>query len=34
MNCVLWSMADASLHGMGTSFGALPVFWVSPMSLD
>src|SRR2546426_8680760 len=22
MNCVLWSMGDASLHGMGTSSGA------------
>src|SRR2546422_10450466 len=22
MNCILWSMGDASLHGMGTSSGA------------
>src|SRR5213593_3197791 len=42
MNCVRWSMGDASLHGMGTSsvpgqcFGCYPCPWTKllPMSPD
>jgi len=35
MNCVLWSIGDVWLHGMGTSFGARDnVCKLLPMSPD